>query len=229
MAKIILLMVTVVFCLSRPVIVLADSFKLPGFQLQENVLIEKVTEDAEWIGITYWKLEQDGWVSENSLHSRKGAEREELKVIKSSSMERQKIIADWQERGQSAQVTDVDGSTNELSNLFLDYNPPSGYHWSFNAYFRESSVSIIADGKEKRIKFEAIAKLTMGTERLQLTLRDGKVISGVHAPPTFNGKPYRARLCGVQYQQDGRVTKKEIPFERVSLIVFAPRKAMGER
>ena len=126
-------------------------------------------------------------------------------------------------------MTGVDGLTNELSNLFLDYEPPAGYQWSRPAHLRETSLTIIGKGKREQIRFEAIAKLTIASEGLQITLRDGKIISGVHAPPTFNGKPYRARLYGLQYRQDGRVTKKEIPFDRVSVIVFAPRKAMGGR
>ena len=109
--------VAFILFLFQTVVVEADGFKVPGFEVQEDVLIEELREDEDWIDITYWRQEKDGFILLKQLGSRLSSAREEPRVSKSSAGERQRIVDAWKRRGHSAQVTYADGSASEVESL----------------------------------------------------------------------------------------------------------------
>jgi len=201
-----------------------DSFKTPGSRLIEGVLIQETKEDETSISVTWWEIDKNGYVWSQWMSSRKEQGGEAPLIVQVSPVERQRIIADWRAKGHAARVTGLDGNVSELSNVFLRYDPPSGYQWSVPAYLAKTSIDIMVDGKKKTVDFGTISDLAYANGMVTLTLRSGGKLSGPYAPPTFNDKPYRPNLYGIQYGSDGSIRKVEIPFEKVNTVAFAASK-----
>jgi hypothetical protein len=192
-----------------------------GESRTDGILIDTVHEDDEWFGLSWWECNSDGYVwKRNAGISKTTPSPRTPRAVIASPVERQKMIAHWQELGYAARITDVKGKTSEVSNVFLAYNPPPGYRWQYGGQTRETSIRIMVDGTEQTIDFKSISELALEDGEVKLPLHEGGMLSGVHVPYTYNNLTFSARLFGFQYDSDGRFSEFDIPLESVSYIVF---------
>jgi hypothetical protein len=204
---------------SEPV---GDSINIPGvLQPQYGVFIDSYKEDGEWISIEYWNIYSDGFVMSNAIsyNSAFTAGEATPSIVTASLDVRQRTITEWQKRGYTAQITDLDGVTTEVSNLFMVYDPPFP-NFYYSAINRQTYLTIMVNEREDKIYFSSISGLTVEDGNVKFTLNDGDELSGVFFPPTINSKPFIARVYGVQYGLDGHISLFSLPFESLRSIVI---------
>jgi hypothetical protein len=203
---------------SEPV---GDSINIPGvLQPQYGVLIDTYKEDGEWISIEYWNIYSDGFVMGNgrSYNSSFTTGEATPSIVTASLEERQRTITEWQKRGYTAQITDLEGATTEVSNVFMVYDPPLPYY--YQGINRQTYLPIMVDDREEKIYFSSISGFIVAGGNVKFTLHDGDELSGVYVPFTVDSKPFIARVYGVQYGSDGHISLFSLPFESLRSIVF---------
>lgn len=210
-----------------------DRFEIPGAVTpQNNVLIESVEEDENHIFIAWWTCESDGFMLRHSIDSSKTVPGRAMPtVVRASAAERQALITNWQQRGFSAQVTDLHGMTSEVSNVYLTFDPPAGYLYvPTSARQRTTALKMLVDGVEREIDFGAISNFERETGQIKLKLHDGDVLVGSYVPPFYSydrGLSFRPRLQGAQYSSGGTVSAFSTPLNDVQNIVFLPAPGSG--
>lgn len=210
-----------------------DRFEIPGaITPHDNVLIESVEEDENHIFITWWTCESGGFMQQHSIDASKTVPGRAMPtVVRVSAAERQALIANWQQKGNSAQVTDLEGMTSQVSNVYLTFDPPAGYLYVPTSPRQRTTVlKMLVDGVEREIDFGAISNFERETGKIRLTLRDGDVLVGSYYPPYYSydrGLVFRPRLQGVQYSPVGDPSAFSIPFKDVKNIVFLTAPGSG--
>jgi hypothetical protein len=200
---------------------IGDSFILSDFIPQYGVLIDSWEDKDGVISLSFWIMDTSGYVSLRGITSDYTVPgRERPVVVIASNADRQTMFTIWKKSGFTARVTDINGKSIEVSNVFLINDPPSGYHWSNYGIAASTSIRIVVDGEKRDIEFGEISDLVAASGELILTLHNGSKLTGVYTPDTVDSKPFQLSLYGVQYGSDGIITSVSMPFEEVTEILF---------
>lgn len=192
-----------------------DWFKTPYSRLIDAIILDEVNQRENAISITYWEMQDNGFVTARSLESTLQPGGEQPQVVRGSPAERQKLMAEWRAKGFDARLIRVDGTSQVVSNFFIQYDPPAGYIWNAPTILAKTSLDLTADGKIRTISFGEAKTLSFKGFILTVQFRDGSTQTGSFTPPGFNGNFYRPNFYGVQYTEDGRVRSVEIPIAQL--------------
>lgn len=145
-------------------------------------------------------------------------------VVTSSAPERQQIVGIWKRFGYTATVTDLNGKTTEISDVYLDFYPPGGHGSLLESVPPRTTFPVLVEGGgADELEFSKIDRVEFRGEQMQLTLRDGSAVNARFLMPTR--QPAEARLLGITDQYDPaspEVFDFSLPLDRLKEIRFEP-------
>jgi hypothetical protein len=143
-------------------------------------------------------------------------------VVYSKPEERQQIVKIWKRFGYTAAVTDVDGKTTTVYDVYLDFYPPGGRGSLLESVPARTTLPIlIAGGEADEPEFSKIDRIEFQGDSLQLSLKSGQTVKARFLLPT--DKPAEARLLGITDQYDpasDEVFDFALPLHRLKEVRF---------
>jgi hypothetical protein len=122
-------------------------------------------------------------------------------VVYSKPEERQQIVKIWKRFGYTAVVTDLDGKTTTLYDVYLDFYPPGGRGSLLESVPARTTLPILIEGGgADEPEFSKIDRIEFQGDSLQLSLKNGQTVKARFLSPT--DKPAEARLLGITDQYD---------------------------
>jgi hypothetical protein len=122
-------------------------------------------------------------------------------VVYSKPEERQQIVKIWKRFGYTAAVTDLDGKTTTLYDVYLDFYPPGGRGSLLESVPARTTLPILIEGGgADEPEFSKIERIEFQGDSLQLSLKNGQTVKARFLSPT--DKPAEARLLGITDQYD---------------------------
>lgn len=141
----------------------------------------------------------------------------------SSEPERRRIVQIWKRFGYEVSVTDLDGTSTQVFDAYLDFYPPGGRGSLLESVPpRTAFPMLIEGGGVDEFEFSRIARIRFQGEQMRVALRGGQVVTGRFLMPT--DKPAEARLLGITDQYDPAsedVFDFSLPLARVREILFS--------
>lgn len=145
-------------------------------------------------------------------------------VDKSSLTRRQQIVGIWKRFGYKAAVTDQEGTTTRVFDVYLDFYPPGGRGSLLEVLPPRTAFAILLDGGgADEIEFSKIDQIRFQGDRLKVALRNGQVEEGQFLKPTE--APAEARLLGITdhyHPASEEVFDFSLPLARLKEIRFEP-------
>jgi hypothetical protein len=145
-------------------------------------------------------------------------------VVTSSADDRQRIVSTWKRFGFTAVMTDQNGKTTRVFDVYLDFYPPGGRGSLLESVPPRTTLPVLLEGGgADELDFSQIARLEFQGDRMRLSLRDGQAVNARFLMPT--NKPAEARFLGITDQYDpasAEVFDFSVPLARLKEIRFEP-------
>lgn len=145
-----------------------------------------------------------------------------VRVQQSPATENARVVEVWKRFGYKADITDQAGKITRVYDLFLDFYPPGGRGSLLESLAAITNFPIQADnGGADEIDFGKVDHVEIMGDRLTVTLREGKTVSGKFLMPTT--QPAEVRVLGITDKYDpasAQVFDFSVPLLRLKLIAF---------
>jgi hypothetical protein len=145
-----------------------------------------------------------------------------FRVQVSNAGGRAQIVEIWKRFGYKATITDQAGKTTQVYDLYLDFYPPGGRGSLLESIAPITNFPMqIDNGGADEFRFEKIDRVEIQGDRLSLTLREGKTLSGKFLMPTT--QPAEVRVLGITDKYDParqEVFDFSIPLPQLKSIAF---------
>jgi hypothetical protein len=143
-------------------------------------------------------------------------------VQTSNAEQRAQIVEIWKRYGFKATVTDQAGKITRLFDSYLDFYPPGGRGSLLESVPPRTSFPVLLDqGGADEIDFTKIDHIAVQSDRLSITLREGKTLDGKILMPTQ--QPAEVRILGITDHYDPaspEVFDFSVPLSQLKLIAF---------
>ena len=145
-----------------------------------------------------------------------------FRVQVSNAQGRQQILEVWKRFGYRASITDQAGSSTRVYDLYLDFYPPGGRGSLLESIAPRTNFPLqIENGGGDEFEFEKIDRVEIQGDRLTITRREGRPLTGKFLMPTT--QPAEVRVLGITDQYDParqEVFDYSVPLSQVKLMVF---------
>jgi hypothetical protein len=145
-------------------------------------------------------------------------------VVTSSADDRRRIVDTWKRFGFKAVVTDQNGQTTPVFDVYLDFYPPGGRGSLLESVPPRTTFPILLEGGgADELDFSQLERVEFQGDRIRLSLRNGQVLTARFLMPT--NYPAEARFLGITDQYDPaspQVFDFSMPLERLREIRFEP-------
>ena len=145
-----------------------------------------------------------------------------FRVQTSDAGGRAQIVETWKRFGYKATITDLAGKVTQVYDLYLDFYPPGGRGSLLESIPARTSFPIQVDSVgPDEIEFDKIDRVEIQGGRLNITLREGKTISGKFLMPTT--LPAEVRALGItdKYSPASQdVFDYSVPLVQLKMISF---------
>jgi hypothetical protein len=135
---------------------------------------------------------------------------------------RPQIVEAWKHFGYKATLTDQAGKISQVYDLYLDFYPPGGRGSLLESIAPRTAFPIqIDNGGADEFGFEKIDRVGILGDRLSVTLREGKTVTGKFLMPTT--QPAEVRVLGITDKYDPasqQVFDFSVPLSQLKLISF---------
>jgi hypothetical protein len=145
-----------------------------------------------------------------------------MRVQASNAAGRRQILEVWKRFGYTASITDQAGKITRVYDLYLDFYPPGGRGSLLESIAPRTNFPVQIDnvgGDE--FEFEKIDRVEIHGDRLTITLREGKTLSGKFLMPT--NQPAEVRVLGITDDYDPaseEVYDFSVPLSHLKLMTF---------
>ena len=145
-------------------------------------------------------------------------------VVTSSADDRRRIVTTWKRFGFKAVVTEQNGKTTPVFDVYLDFYPPGGRGSLLESVPPRTTFPILLEGGgADELDFSQLERVEFQGDRMRLNLRNGQVLTARFLMPT--NQPAEARFLGITDQYDPaspEVFDFSMPLERLREIRFEP-------
>jgi hypothetical protein len=145
-------------------------------------------------------------------------------VVTSSADDRRQILNIWKRFGFKAVVTDQNGKTTRVFDVYLDFYPPGGRGSLLESVPPRTTLPVLLEGGgADELDFSQLDRIEFQGDRMRLSLRDGQVLDARFLMPT--NLPAEARFLGITDQYDPaspEVFDFSVPLARLKEIRFEP-------
>jgi hypothetical protein len=145
-------------------------------------------------------------------------------VVTSSAEDRRRIVETWKRFGFKAVVTEQNGKTTPVFDVYLDFYPPGGRGSLLESVPPRTALPVLLEGGgADELDFSQLDRIEFRADRMRLSLRDGQVVNARFLMPT--NQPAEARFLGITDQYDPaspEVFDFSMPLERLREIRFEP-------
>jgi hypothetical protein len=145
-------------------------------------------------------------------------------VVTSSAEDRRRIVETWKRFGFKAVVTEQNGKTTPVFDVYLDFYPPGGRGSLLESVPPRTSLPVLLEGGgADELDFSQLDRIEFQADRIRLSLRDGQVVNARFLMPT--NQPAEARFLGITDQYDPaspEVFDFSLPLARLKEIRFEP-------
>lgn len=145
-------------------------------------------------------------------------------VVTSSAEDRRRIVETWKRFGFKAVVTEQNGKTTPVFDVYLDFYPPGGRGSLLESVPPRTALPVLLEGGgADELDFFQLDRIELQADRIRLSLRDGQVVNARFLMPTE--RPAEARFLGITDQYDPaspEVFDFSIPLARLKEIRFEP-------
>jgi hypothetical protein len=135
---------------------------------------------------------------------------------------RAQIVEGWKHYGYKATLTDQAGKIFPAFDLYLDFYPPGGRGSLLESVPPRTNFPMqIDNGGADEIEFGKIDRVEIQGDRLNITLREGKTVTGKFLMPTT--RPAEVRVLGITEKYDPasqQVFDFSVPLSQLKLITF---------
>ncbi len=135
---------------------------------------------------------------------------------------RAQIVEVWKRFGYKTTITDQAGKITHVYDLYLDFYPPGGRGSLLESIPPRTSFPVQMDnGGADEIDFSKIDRVEIQGDRLSVTLREGKSVTGKFLMPTT--QPAEVRALGITEKYDPaseQVFDFSVPLSQLKLISF---------
>ena len=145
-----------------------------------------------------------------------------IQIQESNEAGRAEIVKVWKEFGYKASITDQNGKTTEVYDIYLDFYPPGGRGSLLESFPALTDFPLITEGAaQNEIDFDKIQRVEIQGARLSIIQRDGKTVAGKFLMPT--NEPAEVRVLGITDHYDPASTDPfdySVPLSRLKTISF---------
>ena len=145
-----------------------------------------------------------------------------FRVQVSDASARAQIVEVWKRFGYKATITDQAGKITHVYDLYLDFYPPGGRGSLLESVPARTSFPLqIDNGGADEFEFDKIDRVEIQGDRLSVTLREGKTVTGKFLMPTT--QPAEVRVLGITDKYDPasqEVFDFSVPLSQLKLISF---------
>jgi hypothetical protein len=145
-----------------------------------------------------------------------------FRVQLSNASGRAQIVENWKHLGYKATLTDQAGKIIHVFDLYLDFYPPGGHGSLLESLAATTSLTLqIDNGGADEIEFGKIDRVEIQGDRLSVTLREGKTVTGKFLMPTT--QPAEVRVLGITEKYDPasqEVFDFSVPLSQLKLLSF---------
>jgi hypothetical protein len=145
-----------------------------------------------------------------------------LRVQISDAGARAQIVENWKRFGYKTTITDQGGKITHVFDLYIDFYPPGGHGSLLESVPALTTFPIqIDNGGADEIGFDKIDRVDIQGDRLGVTLREGKTVTGKFLMPTT--QPAEARVLGITEKYDAASQETfdfSVPLSQLKLISF---------
>ncbi len=135
---------------------------------------------------------------------------------------RAQIVDVWKRYGYKTTITDQAGNVTHVYDLYLDFYPPGGRGSLLESIPARTNFPMeIDNGGADEIDFTKIDRVEIHGDRLSVTLREGKTVTGKFLMPTT--QPAEVRVLGITDKYDPaseQVFDFSVPLSQLKLISF---------
>ncbi len=135
---------------------------------------------------------------------------------------RAQIVEIWKRFGYKATLTDQAGKITRVFDLYLDFYPPGGRGSLLESVPARTNFPMqIDNGGGDEFEFDKIDRVEIHVDRLSITLREGKSVTGKFLMPTT--QPAEVRVLGITEKYDPasqQVFDFSVPLSQLKLISF---------
>jgi len=128
----------------------------------------------------------------------------------------------WKRYGYKATITDQAGKITHVFDLYLDFYPPGGRGSLLESVAPRTNFPMqIDNGGGDEFEFDKIDRVEVQGNRLSVTLREGKTVTGKFMMPTT--QPAEVRVLGITEKYDPasqEVFDFSVPLPQLKLISF---------
>ncbi len=146
-----------------------------------------------------------------------------MRVQISNAALRAQIVDTWRRYGYTAAVTDQAGKISHVYDVYLDFYPPGGRGSLLESVPARTNFPLqIDNGGADEFDFDKIDRVEILGNRLSLTLRDNKTVTGTFIMPT--ALPAEVRVLGITEKYDPAspdVFDFSVPLFQLKLISFS--------
>jgi hypothetical protein len=145
-----------------------------------------------------------------------------FRVQVSNADGRAQIVEIWKRFGYKATITDQAGKSTRVYDLYLDFYPPGGRGSLLESIPPRTNFPLqIDDGGAGEFEFGKIDHVEIQGDRISITLREEKTVTGKFLMPTT--RPAEVRVLGVTDKYDPasqHVFDFSVPLSQLKLISF---------
>jgi len=145
-----------------------------------------------------------------------------FRVQVSNASGRAQILEVWKRFGYKATITDQAGKITHVFELYLDFYPPGGRGSLLESVAPRTSFPMQIDsGGADELEFDKIDRVEIQGERLSVTRREGKTVTGKFLMPTT--QPAEVLVLGITEKYDPasqQVFDFSVPLSQLKLISF---------
>jgi len=145
-----------------------------------------------------------------------------FRVQVSNASGRAQILEVWKRFGYKATITDQAGKITHVFDLYLDFYPPGGRGSLLESVAPRTSFPMQIDsGGADELEFDKIDRVEIQGERLSVTRREGKTVTGKFLMPTT--QPAEVLVLGITAKYDPasqQVFDFSVPLSQLKLISF---------
>ena len=144
------------------------------------------------------------------------------RVQTSDAGARAQIVKMWKALGYKATITDQAGKITQVYDLYLDFYPPGGRGSLLESFAPRTAFAMqIDNGGTDEFGFDKIDHVEIQGDRLNITLREGKTVTGKFLMPTSH--PAEVRVLGITDKYDPasqEVFDFSVPLSQLKLIAY---------
>jgi hypothetical protein len=145
-----------------------------------------------------------------------------MRVQISDAAARAQIVENWKRFGYKVTITDLAGKITHVYDLYLDFYPPGGHGSLLESVPALTAFPLQVDNAgADNFEFEKVDQVGIQVDRLTITLREGKTVTGKFLMPTT--QPAEARALGITDKYDPsspQVFDFSAPLSQLRMISF---------